>query len=320
MIDQGLITPPLGEDRIAKIPQLRADIDSLNPERRAWTLMALAAPYLDKRQDAGPGALASADDLVAAAQQIPRPVLLEFIFENQIDSPDPDIRTSDQVPFGPNRVRTFLLFHAAKLLEAGDADRLLAHEQRLREENSERGLSYYVDPSWATAAADLQPARATEILHAAFERFASGDKMRHQDQRCFLAQALCRHQGEEADAFLLDWFFGEMPEPTAYGFGRHRFAKWLGKNDQTRFIKAIFSDRRAVDLDWTTFHYVGWAANVAADRPLIHPEQIRKAEIKFRWSFPKEGKKAVFNVHPAPESERQEILMQWREAVLIAFP
>ena len=315
MGDQGLITPPLGQDRMARIQRLRSEIDTLNPADRAWTLLALTAPYMDSRQDAGPAALASIDDLVRAAQQIPRDSLLDFLLEDKIVSRDPDLRVGDHSPFHLRRTQVFLLVHADQLLRAEDADRLLAREQRIREKHEGKDPSFYVDASWAIGAANLQPDRADEILHGAFKRFSDGDKSRHQDQRCFLVQSMCRHLGEMVDEFVLDWFFTELPEPTAFGFGRHRFADWLGEEKQARVLKAIFSDPRGVDLDWTTFRDLGSAVNRAAGEPVISQELIWAADPKFDWRRPSEGKEARFNEHPAPKPEREAILQEWREAI-----
>lgn len=279
---QGLITPPLSAERAARVRKIRAEIDALDRPYRAWTLISLAAPSPLDDQDAGPAVLATTRELVEAAGDIPRDDVLKLMeCKLRLDEPDLDF-FGESAPFGYAHHVSFFLARGAGIFRPQDADRLLEFE-KLHRARSENGESpHVVSPWWAICAAEVAPDRAGEILGAVMVRFAEGKEPEDQDDRCAIAEAMIRLQGTKAYPNVLNWFFNEVPDRTAFGFGRHRFARWLGASREHGLLKKIFADARLIDLDRTTLQYLGKSINdLARSRSTVSQDSIRSLDTFF---------------------------------------
>ena len=139
--------------------------------------------------------------------------------------------------------------------------------------------------------------------------------MGDQDQRSFIVEAMCRIQGRAAFQFAREWFFNESPDPTAFGFGRHRLAKWLGAAKQSELLKMIFADPRLAELDATTVHWLAHSANkAAAPKAIFSPDEIRDAEDVFeRRRVPNRTEKEF-------KERRNALAMKWRKTVVAKLP
>ena len=257
---------PLQKECLPAVRKLRNRVAALEPPYRGWITLAITASDTWDNGNDDRDNFASGEDIVRVAREIGPVALMDF-FRGELESPDPDLIIGHKHlrPFLYSVMCKLILGHAAEIFKPEDADGILALERFHR---SRKGNEYVcVNPRWAMAAADLAPKRAREILLAAFERFKGQDTSEAQDMRCEIVQAYWKHEGLEGLDFVTKWFFGEKPDPTAYGFGRHRFARWLGADASRQpLLKAIILDPRTEGLDSMSFKYVILSACVSLGR------------------------------------------------------
>ena len=283
-------TSPTPPDRLDEIAAVRCEIDELQEVERSWVLLALCAPWETGAIEPGAAGLASEEDLVQAARALgERGLLLALLRGGSLGSNDPDVRLDPPTAFPYERVVPFVLRHARELLPSELADELLELERRHLESGPVGDAPPCITSRWSIAAADLQPSRARETLHRALWLYAEGASIDAQDRRCFLAQALWRHGGEDEHATLLDWFFDETPQRGAFGFGRHRFAAWLADPRRSGLLRAILRDPRTAELDWQTLRRLGEAANLSSDREVVSSSELWEVnhplgEGHYHWS------------------------------------
>jgi hypothetical protein len=305
-------TSPTPPERRTNIRDLRRRIDALGPPYRPWVLLALACPWETGSTEAGGGELASEPDLLEAGAELGDARLMGLLRGEDPFPDDPDMRLGERSPFPYRRVAEFALRNATRLLEPGRAAELLDLEQRHRTGQVGRMGDPFVSSRWATAAADLEPARAREILRAAFIRFREGVFFDDQDRRAILAESLWHHSGLLETGFLKDWFFAEGPQRGAGGFGRHRFVATLGRPETRPLLLAILRDPRLVELDWQTLRHLAGAANAAAGETLFSQDEIRRAwhplgEGHYHWE-----QENARRTYPAETANLEAVLTDWR--------
>ena len=196
------------------------------------------------------------------------------LFKGRLESSDPDLRLDRNGPFEIGSVCRLVLGHADEIFGHEESDAILALEDFHRSRtNREFAL---VHPCWAIAAADLAPARAKEILLAAFERFKGKDVRFGSDERSELAQAYWKHEQVAGVKVVRDWFYAETPEKTALGFGRNRLAEWLADTRQRRLLQDIVLDSRLDQLDWYTLYNLMMSANKSLERRIVSDEELER--------------------------------------------
>lgn len=308
-------TFPLPDDAGPAIAALRARIDALAPDYRAWVLLALAAPWESGGMEPGAEALAPAADLVAAAQALGPDAMLRLLRGQARFPDDPDFRYGEHSPFHHERVVPFLLQHARELLAPEHAAEL--HALGLRHLTREPvGRSPSLPTSrWFTAAAELDPEHASGILRDALARFGGPTNHDWQDQRARLALALWAHGGAAELPRVLDWFFAEVPQRGAFGFGRTRFAVGLGAPVHAPLLRAILRDERLATLDWQTLRCLGDAANQHATEPVIPPQELRGLSHPFGMGHYHWQREAAREQHPDATATLETTLARWRRAL-----
>jgi hypothetical protein len=191
---------PTSEQYVNDIRKVRDAIDKLPEDDRAWTLLWLNG-------EPGSNRLVTEQELIACCQKL-GPEKLLLMLERNPPSQDPDLqpRPSNNGPY--KRMTGFVLRHASDLLRPSDADRLFACEAWETGNVKHHITDPTITPSWAIAAAKLQPANALSILHATFERWkARGQYGRR--ERSAIAIALFRAGGTSESKFLVDRFYEE---------------------------------------------------------------------------------------------------------------
>ncbi|MCC6673376.1 MAG: hypothetical protein IT458_20125 [Planctomycetes bacterium] len=305
-------TLPLAEERRPKVAALRKAIDALPTPYGEWVLLGLGAPWGLGGRLLGAEALASEADLIRAARRLGPARTMDLLRGKDPYPDDPDLRLRPRSPFAFERVAPFLLSHAREVLQPEHAGELLQLE--LRHANA-GGPLHLGTARWAVAAADLDPANALAILDAADRRFGAGGAFDRQDQRMLLAEARLRHGGAAAFTAVQEWFFRDVPQRGAFGFGRTRFAASLGEPERRALLLAILRDERMADLDWQTLRVLATATNQAAGRPVVSDEELRSAwhplgEAHYQWEKAKAEKE-----FPAETAALEAALARWRGAL-----
>ena len=194
---------------------------------------------------------------------------------------------------------------------------LLAIENR-HWENKRNGKFHFVYSRWATAAADLNPAKAKEILLAAFARFNNGMGSFDQDCRVYLAQGLWKHNGLDSTAFITDWFFGEKTERGAIGFGRHRFADYLGSKENKPLLAQIINDPRLPDIEWHTQQRLARSLNKVSTAVVITEDEMQKAWHPLGIGHYNTNKEKAREQYPKETAELEAHLAEWRQKMKAA--
>lgn len=306
---------PLPEDAGPAIAALRARIDALAPDYRAWVLLALAAPWETGGSEPGAEALAPEADLVAAAQALGGDEILRLLRGQARFPADPDFRYGDHSPFAHRRVVPFLLQHARELLGPEHAAELRALGRRHLAREPVGRSPALVTARWFTAAAELDPEHAGEILRDALARFAGPQDTDAQDHRARLALALWVQRGPMELPRVLDWFFAEEPQRGAFGFGRTRFAAELGGAERRELLRAILADARLPSLDWQTLRGLAEAANQHATEPVIPAAVLRDLGHPFGMGHYHWQRDAAREQHPAATAALEAELARWRAAL-----
>ena len=244
---QGSLSPC--PERIDRLRAVRHRIDRLPADDRAWTLLWLHGSIQNDM-------LVTEKELLDAAQGLGSDKLL-LMLQHEIPCGNPDIRRRGGAY---TEMILWVLRHSAQLLHPDQAPAVEACADRpplpcpsfmdtLLEPAppSERKLR---SPWWMIASADLQPERATAILHAAMAEF---DKTSDGAHRVDLAAALWRLGRTSEIPYLVDWFYGEpvfvnqSPDPRA------GFLHQIAENrvvELPRLVAAIVDDPRFSDLEY----------------------------------------------------------------------
>ena len=189
----GRSSPTMAERRPA-LRALRARIDRLDEPERTYVLLWLHG-------ENGAEVVVSDEDLLASLRRLGRGSLLALLQRN-IRSDDPDLQPRPANNFRYAQMCRFVLTHAGSLLRPEDAPTLLAQEAYERDHQKHGITDPMITPWWAIAAADLNPAAASSMLRAAYER---SQGQYDGSQRLELAEAIWRQTADAQAAS--DWFF-----------------------------------------------------------------------------------------------------------------
>lgn len=244
---QGSLSP--SPERVDRLRAVRHRIDRLPADDHAWTLLWLHGSIQNDM-------LVTEKELVDVAQEL-GPDKLLLMLQHEIPCDDPDIRRGGGAY---TAMMLWVLKHSAQLLRLDQAPAVEACADRpplpcssfmdsLLEPSppTQRKLR---SPWWMIASADLQPERATAILHAAMAEFNKTSDGAH---RAELAVALWRLGRTTEIPYLVDWFYDEpvlmnqSPDPRA------QFLHQLAENpvvELASLVAAIVDDPRFSDLGY----------------------------------------------------------------------
>lgn len=259
---------PIQPTRREAAQRVIAEIDRLPKIERAWTRLFVLNP----RYHWASG-LVEEIELVATAREIGREKLLRFLRREPVVN-DPDLDGDRHMPAGFARTADFILRHARELLDAKDADTLLACEARERKAKRRESV---IEPSWAIAAAELQPSSAGEILRGALVRVREGDER----DSAVLASALWRLRGVREKDFLVDWFYAQKASPSSHPDNPGMFlrnASAQNRADRQKLLATLIAHPRFEFNDWQAVTGMLSLASLDRPEPLVAPSDIGDAE------------------------------------------
>ena len=259
---------------------LRREIEALPPVDRDWTLLAIfhwrrghsSDVVTSDRELAYRLGLVHQSKFLFAARRRGRAALLE-VLRGKAPTDDPDW------PAYLERVRNFILVHAAELLRPGDADELL----RLAAEVSE-----YDAAPWYVASARLAPEDAFEILEAGLAR--TPRNAHAQLEQLMLAQELSTLDDPRAADRLVEWFFDEGVKggvPPRVRLVELLAERWQAE-DRWQFHRFL-DDPRTEALDEQTLAALALALNQNSSEPIVDPARrgrippLSASELLERW-------------------------------------
>ncbi|NJM54995.1 MAG: hypothetical protein HC841_02895 [Verrucomicrobiae bacterium] len=250
--------------------KLREDVAKLDQPYRAWITLALRESSSWDDENVGADLFANGTEIAVAAREIGAPTLMR-LFKGRLESDDPDFSLRSQGTFQYANVCRLVLSHAAEVFSPEESNAILALEDFHRTWGN-RELAF-VHPCWAIAASDLAPARAREILLAAFERFNGRTE---QESRREIAQAFWKHTQMDGVDVVKNWFYSEVPDKRSYGTARHGFAQWLADPTHKRLLQAIILDPRLEELDSFTILYLLSSTNKSLGRAVVSNEEVHE--------------------------------------------
>jgi hypothetical protein len=249
-----------------RIRNLRQRLDRVPQPDRTWIVLYCAGPDGSRK-------LASEEELLQLCREV-GPDKLILMLQRRIPSDDPDLVEPQKREGAYNQMALFVLRNASQLLRPGDADALLECWHR---ERTSRALEPNRTCWWAIAAARLQPARASVILHEAFGHFTG----RHEGkERAELAAALLELCGTPEKEYVLDWFFTESPEMSDFPHCLDVFLRRLAEDGRPAirlFIGQIVRDPRFERLDYRSVKTIASIVNGWTREPVISPKELREA-------------------------------------------
>lgn len=260
-------TIPIQPEYQPDIQRVLAEMKALPLPDRAWIQLYVLAP--EGWFEFEPSDLVARDDELVAMTKKLSPASLLCFLQRQKVSDDPDLLMGKQNPEFV-RISNFILRHADQLLEAEDADALLACE------NAERDPSG-VNPSWSIGAALVQPARASEILHGALAR----ETRSYDTAAGLLAGALWRIRGPAEMDFLVNWFYTVLPtarEPIHQPVALLWEVEAAARRDTKQLIRALVKDARFDSTDWESLKEMLKIVNAGRSTPLVNERDIYAAQ------------------------------------------
>jgi hypothetical protein len=243
------------------VRRVLAEIDTLPPVERAWTLLYVRAD-LGQIEVLVPDAV-----LVTALQAVGPEALLTFL-RRESPTDDPDVRAGHAYP---GSMTGFILDYAPRLLRAGDADAVAASAQAYR---SLQNNTWFV-----AAAARLRGLNdivgATESLKAEIQRIPVTRTLGPQD-RATLALALWRMRGAAERAFLTDWFYTALPfvgSPDALEYFLRDLEK-EARPDTSLLLATIVGDARFDQIGWSPLARILEMVNKTLRSPIVDSATI----------------------------------------------
>ncbi len=305
-----VMTPNRDGTNVA-IQEVRKEIDQLaNPVERDWTILALTTGI---GFHSGSELLASELDRLAALKRL-GPDRISDLFSGNVDWDDPDVILTEEGrrTFPYAAVVNFVLQHAAEVFTAEDFPKMLEWKSEHQQREERNIYPRFPSVRWTIAASDLRPERARNLLLKGLEEIPYNAKSTSiQDERTYLVMALWKHEGEAALKEVVDWFYGETPNPNAFGFGRHRFCDWMGSEKYLNLIVKIFEDKRITTLGFSSLGYLVRASNKAAGKEIIPHIELNQAENDFGRSLTRGGPPAPELLPDDWEKRRSATLLDW---------
>lgn len=302
-------TTPTRNDCVERIRTVRKRIDELPADERAWTLLWLNG-------ESGSDALATEEELFEACGRLGSDKLL-LMLQNKIPSDDPDLQPQPNNNWPYKRMSLFVLRHAERLLRYTDSDALLACERWQREYQKHGIADPTITPWWAIAAARLKPDSASQILHAAMDRFQGEYDSEKRSDLCVAMWQLC---GRSEIQFIVDWFYEESPEQGSCPNSRSSFIEAMGKDPNGKeIISRLVKDSRLEDIDWQSLEQLVCVVNRRLEEPIVTEEEIRRAwhplgQGHYHWSRAEAREK-----YPEETAELEAYLGEWRKRLRLSI-
>ncbi|MHC2066710.1 HEAT repeat domain-containing protein [Bremerella sp. T1] len=294
---------PMRPDRIPHVREIRQRIEQLPPDEQAWVFLWLS-------EQPGRKWLVSDEELLDACRSLGPDKMLRML-QHEIPSDDPDLQSRKRNNSSYHHMQIYVLKHAEQLLRPTDADALLQCEQWERDYQKHNVSDPLLSPWWAIAAAQLQPDKAAEILHAAMARFQRKYDTPHQ---ALLGIALWQLCGDSEKDYFVQWFYNVKPERANLWHTRGRFIEEVGKRRNGREILApIIQDKRFDQLSWQSLKSLIGAVNASSETPLVSYEELRKAyhplgKDHYYWE-----KERARKEYPEETATFEGHLKDWRE-------
>ena len=271
-------TSPTQSETVPRIRALRARIDRLPADDRAWMLLWL-------RSQTGGDVLASEIELLEAARGLGPDKLLQML-QGKISTDDPDLQ-SHETAQQYRSMGIWVLQHAILLLRAEQATQLL--------EINDRAL----EPWLAIAASTLQPQHAKAWLYAEFDR---SQRESYGAKRAEIAAALWRLNGTLEVSFLVNWFYSEPTKPNVHTDAPSWFLDAVRKKPRLQekyLIAALLRDPRLETLTFDQVKALVEMVNPWLPEPIVdlqtmyqnrhglgEVEDIKQWKAKLRASLP----------------------------------
>lgn len=257
---------PTQSDRLGRVTVVRHRIDALPADERAWVRLILHGQSRSSRGDDLSDALATEDELVEAARNM-GPEKLLLMLRDKIPTDDPDLQPGGS-HLGYYEMRLFVLRHASALFRPEDSAALLACGRE----------SHDATAWWASAAACLEPGRASSILRDAFKRFRDPSASR---ERSILLATMWEQCGQSEMPFILNGFHRESPAGRAPD-SHKAFIETTSQGPTGKdIIAAIIRDRRFENLDWESLESIARIVNGWRTTPVIAEDEMRGVEAHF---------------------------------------
>jgi len=245
----------------ADVRRVLAEIDTLPPVERAWTLLYV-------RADQGQIEALVPDAVLQTALQAVGPEALLKFLRREPPTDDPDVRAGSAYS---GSMTGFVLDHAPTLLRASDANAVAASGEAYRTLQS--------NTMFVAAAARLRGlediAGATASLKAEIQRIPAERTLGAQDQ-AILAFALWQMRGVADKAFLADWFYTALPfarSPDALEEFLRKVEK-EARPDTPALLAAIVGDARFDQMGWSPLARILTMVNKALPTPLVDSATI----------------------------------------------
>lgn len=300
---------PTQNDTLERIHAVRKRIDLLPKDDRTWILLWLNG-------EEGSDALVTESELIEGCKAL-GPDKLLLMLQNQIPSDDPDLQPRPGNNWFYRRMSIFVLRHAEQFFRPGDSDSLLECELWQRDYQKRQISDPTITSWWAVAAARLKPARASEILHSAMDRF-QGEYVA--DERSNLCVALWQLAGRSELEFIANWFYEEHPQRGQFPNCRASLIQAMGKEANGREVVArVVWDERFENADWQSLEQLVRVVNTWLKSPIVTEEEIQSAwhpfgQAHFDWMQIEAEKQ-----YPQETRDLRARLKEWRTRLRAAL-
>jgi hypothetical protein len=254
-------TSPFQTQYEGDVRRVLAEISTLPPIERAWTLLYI-------RADLSVLSAVLPDEASVTVLQAVGPDGLMKLLRLEPAADDPDLQTNVQYTLSMVR---FVLAHAPKLLRASDADAVV-ESARLYEQ-------FQNNTEFLAAAARLRgmedPMRAAESLKLAI-RGVPLERMFGPTDQATLALALWQLRGADELAFLAEWFYTVRP----FSDSPDVLATFLlnvekdARPDLSLLLAAVVGDDRFDQVRWFHLRQILEIVNRTVPSPLVDQSTI----------------------------------------------
>jgi hypothetical protein len=252
---------PFQREYEADVRRVLAEIDTLPPVERAWTLLYV-------RADQGQLDVLVPDAVLVASLHAVGPEALLTFLRRESPTDDPDVRAGSAYS---GSMTGLILDYAPRLLRASDADAVAASAEAYR--------TLQNNTMFVAAAARLRglndAVAAAASLKAEIQRIPVARTLGARDQAT-LAFALWRMRGATEKAFLSDWFYTALPfagSPDALEYFLRDVEK-EARPDTSLLLAAIAGHARFDQMGWSPLSRILEMVNKTLPSPIVDREII----------------------------------------------